>query len=293
MDLLKKLKEWNFDKLKVINYFETKQQRAHEDRFRVCKIINDEISYFAVFDGHGGGMKPNHMVDYCVSNLHLKLEEYLFKLKNRSNEKDVIKIIEFCFLYFDAIAYDNKLNCGCTCCLLLIDHKYENVFVVNLGDSRCILFSPDGRIQYESKDHTPISEKNRIEKTMMATVHSECRKGWESSYLLSKKDGGIRVSRSFGDFQFKTTKTEKYHPTNGPMSSKPTIDCRKLEKNQYFILSTDGAFDMNCMMTSQELVDGFFVETNSETMIANIQSAINAVSERTTDDVTIGIVLVN
>ena len=291
MELLKKLKEWNENEFKSMDYFKTKQQRAHEDRFQACKILNNEVSYYAVFDGHGG-LKENHTVDYCTSNLHVLLEKHLSKLKDRGNEKSVKIIIEYCFLYLDRLAYNKKLNCGCTCCLLLIDHKYEKVFIVNLGDSRCICFSPDGTIKYESKDHTPISEKVRIEATLMATVHSESRKGWESSYLAIPNKGGIRVSRSFGDFQFKSTRTENYHPTKGAMSAFPVIDCMKLKKNRIFLLSTDGAFDMNCRMTSQELVDGFFVCTNEETMIKNVENAVEAVSQRTTDDVTIGIVLI-
>lgn len=294
MDLYAKLEEWNLNDKPITeqniilkSHFQTKQQRAGEDRFQMCKILNNEVLYYGVFDGHGGSIPKNHIVDYCKENLHLRLEDVLSRI-NRDSFKFVADVISKCFLDFDTEMYNLKLSKGSCCCLLLIDLKYNKCFIVNLGDSRCIVFKKDGEIVFETKDHTPISEKKRIDALGITKITIDGKKGdFESSFLSNPNIGGIRVSRAFGDFKFKETKNLRYHHSEGSVISAPTIDCLDFKYDLCFVLSTDGPFDMSSRLTSQEFIDNYFV-AKQPSIQQQVENAIQLVSKRTNDDITIG-----
>ncbi len=272
-------------------HFETKQQRAGEDRFQTSMLIEKQLLYLAVFDGHGGKNK-NHAVDYCQENLHLYLEMKLKQMKDRSNEKDVINVIKESFLEFDRDMYNKNLVCGATCCMILIDFVHKCFYIANLGDSKCIICSPGGTIYYESRDHTPLIEQKRIELADCdARIVIQQFNNQDTSYIEVPVGGGLRVSRSFGDFLFKKTKKKSYSTTEGVVSSLPDVDYFPLLKNQRFILSTDGAFDVQSQLTSQEFIDDFCVETTTETLEMNITKAVRDISRRTNDDVTVGMLI--
>ncbi len=267
-------------------YFETKQNRASQDRIHSCKIVNDEIEYFVIFDGHGDIKSNKHTVDFCVNELHRCLESALKKLADRDDIIAFKKTIVDCFVFFDFEMYMSQLEGGSTCSLLLIDTKYKKYYAINLGDSRLIISNLDGTIEFESQDHTPQSERTRIESTNLARV--VVRSQTNSYFAIGRE--GLCVSRAFGDFKFKHTKLKKYDPLNSVLLCLPTIECNDLKENTMFLMTSDGAFD--CGFSSQEFIDAFFIETTIETMEKNVKNAINIVSKKTNDDVTIGIVLV-
>ncbi len=287
---------WSFRinqrKMELSYHFETKQQRAGEDRFQTSMLIEKQLLYLAVFDGHGGLQHKNHTVDYCQENLHLYLEMKLKQMKDRSNEKDVLNVIKESFLEFDRHMYNKNLVCGATCCMILIDFVHKCFYITNLGDSKCFICSPDGTIHYESKNHTPLIEQRRIELAdCEARIVIQTFNNQDTSYVEVPIGGGLRVSRSFGDFLFKKTKKKSYCATEGAVSSLPVVDYFPLLKNQRFILSTDGPFDVQSQLTSQEFIDKFFLETTTETLQMNITKAVRNISARTTDDITIGMLI--
>src|SRR5256885_12790267 len=73
------------------------QKRAHEDRFWtwIGKAGEMLYRYFVIFDGHGGShmMSEKHVADYCVRNLHLRLESNLSKI-DTANEELVTRTIK-------------------------------------------------------------------------------------------------------------------------------------------------------------------------------------------------------
>ena len=113
-----------------------------------------------VYDGHGG----SRCADYMRDNLHTLV------INDGSFPEDIEKAIRNGFEIADRlflseciknnIIEDVSGTCACVCIFV-----EGSVFVVNVGDSRCVLSSEKGkRVESLSDDHKPNSksEKARI-----------------------------------------------------------------------------------------------------------------------------------
>ena len=134
----------------------------NEDRVSACSLIKKptsskmktwpKISYFAIFDGHGGeecsDFLNNNFMNYLVENANFpfdiklsmiesfqKIEEDFFKLKCKDNLEESDKSGS-CALV--AIIFDNK------------------IYMANLGDSRAIMSIGGGtKVRQLTVDHKP------------------------------------------------------------------------------------------------------------------------------------------
>jgi protein phosphatase 2C family protein 2/3 len=127
-------------------------------------MVNPQISYFAIYDGHGG----NKCSNFLQENLH----KYIF-------ESDYFPLYPLQAIYqaydqaeknFEKLALDmaNKklLDKSGSCALsaLIVD---DYCFVTNLGDSRGLYSFDTGKQLFQiTRDHKPndSTEKKRIEK---------------------------------------------------------------------------------------------------------------------------------
>ena len=229
------------EEVKSIYGIYQKQQRANEDRFIVLNtnINKESYRFFAIFDGHGGPGKENHVVDYCVENLPKRLFHKLANT-NIKNTKLTIKSITQCFIDFDTEMYnlfkEEKLNYGTTCTAVLIDETRGRIYQINLGDSRSIIFdSKEGTILSETKDHTPEypGESLRI----------EAAKGF---VRYNRVLGSIAVSRALGDFGFKHCPafSHNYDPVNSCLSAVPDIIVTPITLPMSIILTSDSPFSV-------------------------------------------------
>ena len=151
-----KIKNYNEDKIKI-QYKVAKNYTSTDG-----KQYQALISYFGVFDGHGG--------DMCSRFLKKNLDGILFQQSMFPN--NVIESVKETFTTaersFKAFAVQNgtlKDKSGsCACIALIINNK---LYAINLGDSRA-LYSRDGGKEYYqiTRDHKPNDpkEKARIEK---------------------------------------------------------------------------------------------------------------------------------
>jgi serine/threonine protein phosphatase PrpC len=144
-------------------------QEDRENGF--LNIYNDQkntISFFAVYDGHGGSGTS--------FELSKSLFEYLY-----DNEKDKTftekfnndKTLENLYLSYDKIKFignillniDNNIISGSTCCSIIIkETEDEFEFIsLNVGDSRLFIVLND-EICFHTNDHKPDNdeEKKRI-----------------------------------------------------------------------------------------------------------------------------------
>lgn len=155
------------------------------------------ISYFGVFDGHGG----TRASQYCAKNLHRHLARLLPKAGVSNFEKEMKKAVLDAFKFADdeflKIAAKNQpvwKDGSTACCLLILD---DTLYIANLGDSKAILC----RYHKESKRHaafplcrehnpTNYDERKRIEKS------GGCVRD-------GRVLGVLEVSRSIGDGQYK------------------------------------------------------------------------------------------
>jgi serine/threonine protein phosphatase PrpC len=190
-----------------------------QDNFIVknSKCTSENLALFAVFDGHGG----NLCAAYCANNISKYLAKYLASCDNVKDaigqaihelDEDVIRCAE-----------DGS---GSTCTFCLIDKSSYDIWIANVGDSRCILISKTN-VQQMSVDHKPDNpkEKNRIEQA----------DGWVSS---GRVIGILAMSRSLGDRDLKSQKETL-------LVSTPSIMHHKLTENDmYVVVACDGLFDV-------------------------------------------------
>ena len=148
-----KIKDYNEDKNKnIVNY---KKKDAVNNS-------TPNISYFGIFDGHGG--------DKCSKFLKDNLDNILFNSPNFpanpiESIRNAFKTAEYQF-YQKAVQNGKLVDRSGSCALIALIIN-DVVYAINLGDSRA-LYSYDGGKQYFqiTRDHKPNDEKerSRIEK---------------------------------------------------------------------------------------------------------------------------------
>ena len=148
-----KIKDYNEDMNKNIVNFQKKV------------AVNNSIpniSYFGIFDGHGG--------DKCSKFLKDNLDKFLFNSPNFpanpiESIRNAFKTAEYQF-YQKAVQNGKLVDRSGSCALIALIIN-DVVYAINLGDSRA-LYSRDGGKEYYqiTRDHKPNDEKerNRIEK---------------------------------------------------------------------------------------------------------------------------------
>ena len=148
-----KIKDYNEDMNKNIVNFQKKV------------AVNNSIpniSYFGIFDGHGG--------DKCSKFLKDNLDKFLFNSPNFpanpiESIRNAFKTAEYQF--YQIAVQNGKLVDRSGSCALIALIINDVVYAINLGDSRA-LYSRDGGKEYYqiTRDHKPNDEKerNRIEK---------------------------------------------------------------------------------------------------------------------------------
>lgn len=256
------------------------QQRAGEDRYQ-AKLIGP-FRYFAVFDGHGGArqMGENHVGDYAVNNLHVRISNKLGSI-DLDDIKGVSNVISQVFVDFDDEMYNKEKDFGSTCTVILIDDDRNRIYQINLGDSRSIIFNDNGIISV-TDDHEPEipNEEQRI-------------KAAGGFVTGGRVNGQLMVSRAFGDFHLKRNKNVDYDPINGMVSAVPDIKIipfNNSDKRFNVILTSDAPYERDA-----------FNDTNLVNMALNLnpyipkviaQGMVQTIYPRTTDDTTIMYVII-
>ena len=114
-----------------------KMDMTGQDVFDIIKDLSDNVKYFAVYDGHGTkGLQ-------AAEGLKTEIRKRLYKDKKIiSSLKDYKKVESYFKSLYRTIqkklAGTNEYDLSGTCSIsvLLVDNK---MFVINLGDSRCVL----------------------------------------------------------------------------------------------------------------------------------------------------------
>jgi len=198
-------KNYNEDKIKIILDYQL-EKTVYDNK---GNIMHPHISYFGIYDGHGGNK--------CSNFLQEKLHTFLFNSQYfpMYTLQAIYESYSKAEEEFKAMAFDtfnNKLldkSGSCSISILIID---EWCFVTYLGDSRA-LYSYDSGKQFlqVSRDHKPDdhTERTRIEKAggkvykdtrlkvngQRVQVNEESMPGVKFPYRLSP--GNIAVSYFF------------------------------------------------------------------------------------------------
>ncbi|XP_060097947.1 integrin-linked kinase-associated serine/threonine phosphatase 2C [Heteronotia binoei] len=185
------------------------------------------VSYFAVFDGHGGVRASK----YAAQNLHQNLIRKFPKGEIPSVEKTIRRCLLDAFKHTDeeflrqASSQKPAWKDGSTAtCVLVIDNT---LYIANLGDSRAILC----RYNEESQKYTALS---------LSKEHNPTQ--YDERMRIQKAGGNVRegrvlgvleVSRSIGDGQYKRF---------GVISVPDIKRCQLTQNDRFILLACDGLF---------------------------------------------------
>ena len=219
-----------------------------------------KISYFGIFDGHGGSkcseyLRNNLLKLICTnknfpSNINLSIKE-AFKMA----DEDFLKNYSF----KNGKMVDFSGSCGIF--LLLINNT---IYIANLGDSRCLISSHNGKIKKQvTRDHKPnyFYEKERIVNNGGIIYQSKNLINIEDKNKILKGKilvgphrvlpGKLSVSRTIGDPQ---AKLKICGGLPNIVINEPDIYCFNIDKDNidYFILGSDGIFDQ---LTNQDIFE--------------------------------------
>lgn len=203
----------------------------------VLSLDSDDIqpsnTFFAVYDGHGGGT----IAKYSGENVHKRL------VKEESyQEKQYETALKKAFLGTDEDLLANPVTArdpsGCTAVAALISQD-NKIYVANAGDSRSVL-SVKGEAKPLSFDHKPTNESERT------------RISGAGGYVeYGRVNGNLALSRAIGDFDFK--KNYSLTPEKQIITSDPDVTCHEItEEDEFLVLACDGIWDC---LSSQQVVD--------------------------------------
>ncbi|URE18022.1 hypothetical protein MUK42_12258 [Musa troglodytarum] len=190
------------------------------------------ISFYGVFDGHGGQGAAHFVRDnlprVIVEDADFPLE--LEKVVTRSFKRTDTQFARTCDL-------ESSLSSGTTALTAMIFGR--SLLVANAGDCRAVL-SRLGTAVEMSKDHRPccINEQTRV-KSLGGSI--------KYGYLNDQ----LEVTRALGDWHLQGMK--EIGEPGGPLSAEPELKMVTLTKeDEFLIICSDGIWEV---FTSQNAVD--------------------------------------
>ena len=238
--------------------------------------LTNNVSWFAVFDGHGG----SNVSKFCAKELIKSLETNEELMKALENEhriggkelmKTVKKSIHQSFLDTDekVKTIEKSKDSGSTAVCVLITQTH--IIMSNCGDSR-------GMICAKITDH----EGNLVCKPILTTTDHKPDTPSElerikaaNGYVFNNRVRGVLgVSRSFGDFKYKSDK--KFGVLQQMLSPEPDFYIKLREPNidEFLVLACDGVWDV---MSPEEVCDYIYLQ------IRNPSSDLKSVADEIVD----------
>ncbi|KAI1194386.1 phosphatase 2C-like domain-containing protein [Nemania serpens] len=198
------------------------------------KTHPSRLSFFGVFDGHGGDkvaqFAGKHIPDILLKQDTFKKGNYEQSLKD-------------CFLATDRAIlsdpqYEDEVS-GCTACCGLISS--DKIFIANAGDSRGVL-GVKGRAKPLSFDHKP---QNEGEKARIIAAGGFVDFG--------RVNGNLALSRAIGDFEFK--KSAELAPEQQIVTAYPDVVMHELsDDDEFLVIACDGIWDCQSSQAVVEFV---------------------------------------
>ena len=258
------VKDYNEDRVAVVSQIQKPQKTIHRTW--------PKMSYFAVFDGHGGEScseyLKNNFLDYLIENKNFphdiktsitetfdKLEDEFYE-KNKQKPKDQI---------------DNSGSCA------LVAIMTENkIYIGNIGDSRAIMSLNNGtKVKQLSIDHKPnnLKEFERITKNGGKVYIDEDIKEDENGKLDESKLNFITDKNDFNQYKCQSEVIFRHFPSH--LAVVRSIGDIKVKKPEY------GALKGNIIHTPEVFVydyspsydfmvmgcDGIFDDLSNEEII--------------------------
>ncbi|KAK4104177.1 PP2C-domain-containing protein [Parathielavia hyrcaniae] len=205
-----------------------------EDNPKVAKEHPSKLSFFGVFDGHGG----SNVALFAGDNIHhIVAKQDTFKAGNYE------QALKDGFLATDrAILNDPKYEeevSGCTACVGLITD--DKIYIANAGDSRSVL-GVKGRAKPLSFDHKPQNEGEKARITAAGGFVD-----------FGRVNGNLALSRAIGDFEFK--KSAELAPEQQIVTAYPDVVVHEMgDDDEFLVIACDGIWDCQSSQAVIEFV---------------------------------------
>lgn len=257
---------------------------------------NNVVNFFGLFDGHRG----DGIAKYLKDTFHIKYLQQTSQLIN-----DPFNTLFKVFIQIESTLHEQYLKDLNTSeatleksgsCALVLINLHNKIIIANCGDSRAFTSLNLGQTIYQlSLEHKPNkeSEKNRIQKQGGKVICNN-----ETHNIHRIFPSGLNVSRTIGDFEFKTPETGGF---KNMISSKP--DIIEIEYNpdmDFIVLGSDGVFDK---VSNSEIVQaiynevlcGFQINASYVDILAMIGDAIinKAIDNGSKDNLSVVVLIMN
>ena len=211
----------------------------NEDAIQVTKLDND-INFFAIYDGHGGSSCANYLRD----TLHCSLKVFSsFELAKAISEADE---------YFINTKAQNKAKSSIIdqsgSCAIIVCIKDRKCIFANVGDSKAFIVR-NNKIYFSTKEHKPNKDKER--KRIISNGGNVYFTPFASPIYQNGKaihppwrvyPGQLSVSRTIGDA---SAKLERFGGKKGVVISTPEITEIDIDDEcNYIVMCCDGIFDV-------------------------------------------------
>jgi len=199
-----------------------------------------DVSFFGVFDGHGGTKSSKYVAQRLFETL--KVQEEFGKDWNAALRNSFLQLDTD--MSKDPVVDDFSGSTSVT--TLLVGNK---IFCANAGDSRALM-CVKGQPVPLSYDHKP---QNKDERARIVKA--------KGSVNYGRVNGNLALSRAFGDFAYKAN--TELSQTEQMVIAEPDIICMDISDDTEFIfLACDGIWDVK----SNAQVVGFIRERLAEEM---------------------------
>ncbi|KAG9244834.1 protein phosphatase-like protein 2C [Calycina marina] len=198
------------------------------------KEAADRLSFFGVYDGHGG----DRVAMFAGENIHkIIAKQEAFK------KGDIEQALKDGFLATDrAILTDPRYEeevSGCTASVAII--SATKIFCGNAGDSRTVL-GVKGRAKPLSFDHKPQNEGEKARITAAGGFVD-----------FGRVNGNLALSRAIGDFEFK--KSAELSPEQQIVTAFPDVIVHTMTADdEFLVVACDGIWDCQSSQSVIEFV---------------------------------------
>lgn len=200
-----------------------------EDAHAIALELDEDhpdMSFFGVFDGHGGTVTAQYSASRIVNKI---------KSTDEFKRGELNEALVTAFLELDDELRKSPLvtmehdRSGSTACSALIS-KTE-LRVANIGDSRAVLCR-GGKAVAMSEDHKPYNpdERRRIERA-------------GGNVTLRRVGGDLAVSRALGDFLYKMNSSLPAREQQVSPEPEVRVEARH-DDDEFLVLACDGVWDV-------------------------------------------------
>ena len=258
-----------------INYGSSSIQgkRDHmEDYKRVVRINipNIKTCYLIILcDGHAGHRCANFITQVLPTLMEQKLKVLPSNYSNSLVQENIQSIMNGLDSSFEQV----NDNSGATCvCALFIDN---DMYISNVGDSRCIIGNTSNELLFSTVDHKPDNgiEINRIEQHGGKIINIDVPRVY-----IDENVNGLAMSRAIGDLSYKQKANI--------VITEPDITFKNIISNdEFIILASDGLWDVISNTEAIYYVNKYLTKISLKQIAIKLSDL--ALKKGSTDNITI------